>query len=204
MDGYSDDTALENVTVDGVNVTVGGVVVTVDVRGSPGDSQTTLIAFVLDDALKKSTVATFTSKSFLDFGTANYSSYAEAGYDFLGDLERRKTAPYVTVYCRRTEEGFTGNASIGYNAINPSGLTMKSYFDFKNLPSSTQQAYRIKPFLVVDAADLTNNQQTGSVVTTRLKVRGRGRSMRLKVESEVGKNFVLLGYGIVAGVNNVF
>jgi len=174
-------------------------VVTVLRAGTLANADTQLAALVYNNGFMS--IGLFSSETFLDWGTANYSSYAEAGYDFLGDLNLKKTAPYVTVYCRTTEEGFTGNETDGYEAINPSSLTMKAYWDFKTVPSSSQQAYRIKPFIIVDADDLTNNQQVGTVVTTRLKVRGKGRSMRLRFESEEGKNFVLLGYGVIAGVN---
>lgn len=150
------------------------------------------------------TVGLFTNNSFLDFGGLNYDSYAEAGYDFIGDLTLKKTAPYITVYCRSTEEGFTGNETDGYVAINPSSLIMKAYWDFKEDPSSSQQAYRLKPYMMVNTANLLDTQQDRSVVTTRLKVRGKGRSMRLRFESETGKNFVLLGYGVVVGANTSF
>ena len=150
------------------------------------------------------TVGLFTNKDFKDFETEDYQSYAEAGYDFIGDLTLKKTAPYVTVYCRSTEEGFVGNETIGYTPVNASSLIMKAYWDFKEEPSSSQQAYRVKPYAMVNTMNILDNQQDRSVVTTRLKVRGRGRSMRLRFESETGKNFVLLGYGVVVGANTTF
>lgn len=163
-----------------------------------------LAVWVRDGASGKATIGLFSSKDFLDFTDQDYDSYAEAGYDFMGDLVLKKTAPYITVYCRSTEEGYSGDINTGYNAINPSSLIMKAYWDFKENPSSSQQAYRIKPFNTVNPLDLGNNQQDRSVVTTRLKVRGKGRSMRLRFESETGKNFVLLGYGVIAGANTTF
>ena len=163
-----------------------------------------IIVWSRDSSTGFITVSLFTNKAFRDFGNLDYESYAEAGYDFVGDLTLKKTAPYITVYCRSTEEGFVGNETIGYDAINQSSLIMKAYWDFKEEPSSSQQAYRVKPYAMVNTMDLANNQQNRSVVTTRLKVRGRGRSMRLRFESETGKNFVLLGYGVVVGANSSF
>lgn len=145
----------------------------------------------------------FSSLTFQDFGN-NYDSYVEAGYFFAGDLTLKKNSPYVVVYCRSTEEGFTGNISTGFTPINPSSLIMKSYWDFKDNPSSSQQAYRIKPFALVNTSDLSDNQQPGTVVVTRLKIRGRGRNVRLRFESEEGKNFVFLGYSMVVAVNDRF
>jgi hypothetical protein len=54
---------------------------------------------------------------------------------------------------------------------------------------------------VVDANNLLNFDYPETVITTRMKVRGRGRSMRIKFESEQGKDFVLLGYSVLGGVN---
>ena len=145
----------------------------------------------------------FTGLEFKDFGTNEYSSYCVAGYDFAGDLERRKTSPYVTVFCRSTEEGFTSDGFGGFSTVHPSGLTMKALWDFKEettVPS--QSCYRVKPTPIVDSSDLENNQQDRSVVTTRLKLRGRGRSMRLRFDSVTGCDFVLLGYNVIQGVNN--
>lgn len=150
----------------------------------------------------KLTISSFTSKSFVDWETDDYDAYVVAGYDFGGDLLLKKTAPYITTYCRSTEEGFTGAPD--YETINPSGLFIEAYWDFKDYPSSRQQVYRIKPTPVLNTSDLTDNGQTKSVVVSRMKVRGSGRSMRLKYVAEDGKNFVLLGYSALIGSNARF
>jgi len=61
--------------------------------------------------------------------------------------------------------------------------------------------YRLKPNPVVDAGDLTDFDYPENVVTSRVKVRGRGRSIRLKYESEQGKDFILLGWSMIGGIN---
>ena len=206
MEGYSAPTA--NITVvdnsESIVVTSGSVVVTADGSTTVGSTSTTIVSYLYNITTGKITVGTFTSLTFKDFESANYQSFAVAGYDFLGDPERRKTAPYLTVFCRATEQGFSGNSNAGFTPINESGLLVTALWDFKETAYTTQQAYRVKPFVLVDETDLTNNQQDRSVVTTRLKIRGRGRSCRLRFESEDGKNFVLLGYGMIAGINNGF
>lgn len=154
---------------------------------------------VLTFSVNALTVSSFSSKRFVDWGTEDYDAYVECGYDFAGDLLLKKNSPYVVVLCRSTEEGF-GPAPV-YTTINPSGLFMEVYWDFKDYPSSRQQVYRIKPSPVINTTNLTDNGQTKSVVTSRMKVRGHGRSMRLKFIAESGKNFILLGYSTVVGVN---
>jgi hypothetical protein len=138
----------------------------------------------------------------VDWDTGQYDSFVETGYDFGGDLLLKKSAPYVTVYCRSTEEGFGGAPE--YTPINASGLFMEAYWDFKKLASTRQQVYRLKPTAVVNTEDLTDNNQTKTVVTSRLKVRGSGRSMRLRFDAEEGKNFILLGYSVLVGANARF
>lgn len=148
------------------------------------------------------TVSSFSSKEFVDWGTEDYSAYVECGYDFAGDLLLKKNSPYIVVLCRSTEEGY--GPAPNYTVINPSGLYMEAYWDFRDYPSSRQQVYRIKPSAVLDTSNLSDNGQTKSVVTSRMKVRGHGRSMRLKFIAEEGKNFVLLGYSALVGVNARF
>lgn len=165
--------------------------------GSPA-----IILIIRDGETNKMTMGSFTGEDFLDWGTANYSSYAEAGYDFMGDLLLKKTSPYITTYMRVTETAWEGNETDGYQPDKPSSMLVSSFWDFKNSSSSTpQQAYRFKSMPVVDSTNLLNFDYPESVITTRMKVRGRGRSMRIKFESEQGKDFILLGYSVLGGVN---
>lgn len=164
-----------------------------------------LVLLVRDGATGKLTMATFSSSSFLDWGTTNYVSYAEAGYEFLGDLLVQKTAPYVIVYMRMTEEGWTGDETNGYDPVRGSSLLVSAYWDFKRTSSWTpQQAYRYKVIPVVNTGDLNNFDYPHTVMTTKMKLTGRGRSMRLRFESEQGKDFILLGYGVLGGRNQRF
>jgi hypothetical protein len=48
---------------------------------------------------------------------------------------------------------------------------------------------------------LTNFNYPDTVISSRLKIRGSGRSVRLRFESEQGKDFVLIGYGVINAVN---
>ena len=146
----------------------------------------------------------FTSTGFNDWGEADYNSFAVAGYNFLGDLTLKKNTPFITVYSRVTETGFSGSGVSGYEAVRPSSLKVSTSWDFKEAFSASQQAYRLKYPVVVDPLNLDNFDYPEDVVTTRLKVRGHGRSVRVKFESEQGKDFVLIGYGVVTGANKRF
>ena len=198
--------ALDVVTTNGDDVvtTAGDDVISQQVAnvatGSPA-----IIAIIRDSATNKITMGSFTGNDFLDWGTTNYSSYAEAGYDFMGDLLLQKTAPYVTTYMRLTETAWEGNEQTGYEPNNPSSMFVTSFWDFKSASSSTpQQAYRFKRMPVVNSSNLLDFNHPESVIVTRMKLRGKGRSMRLKFESEQGKDFILLGFSVLGGVNSKF
>ena len=158
------------------------------------------LTFLVRDTTGQLTFAVFTDIDFLDWGSANYESYAESGYDFLGDLTLRKNLIYATIHMSVTEEGVTGNDVDGYEYIRPSSCLVSSYWDFKTTVSDTkQQAYRLKKLGVPESAGSFDYPFT--VTTSRLRIRGRGRSMRMRFESEQGKDFHLLGFDVIAGRN---
>ena len=144
------------------------------------------------------TFAEFTDQDFQDWGSADYSSYAEAAYNFMGDLETRKSSPYITTFMKDTATGWTDAGSGVYTVNRDSGLLVSAYFDFNTTPTSiAQQAFRRKNTPAVDTSDLSSWTYPRTVIPTRLKLRGRGRSMRLRFESEAGKDFHLLGYNVI-------
>ena len=205
--GFGADTLELDVTsnggLDDVVTSAGDDVVSSQISGfATGDPS--IVLLVRDGTTNKMTMASFSSTSFLDWGDTNYSSFAVTGYDFVGDLLTKKNAPYIAVYSRLTEEGFTGNEVDGYEPIRPSSLLVSAAWDFKDTFSSTQQAYRLKQPVVVNPSDLSNFSYPEDVITTRLKIRGHGRSMRIKYESEQGKDFILLGWGMIQGRNARF
>lgn len=203
--GYgSEDLTLDVVTSvgDDVVTSAGDDVVSIIPRPyTSGDAAIILLA--RDGATNKLTMAGFTSTDFVDWGDAAYVSYAEAGYDFIGDITTKKNAPYLVVYSRLTEEGFELSGG-EYVPIRPSSLLVSTAWDFKNFFAEPQQAYRLKYPVVVNVNDLTEFSYPEDVVTTRLKIRGHGRSVRLRYESEAGKDFILLGWGMVQAGNGRF
>ena len=193
-------------TFDGDDVvTSAGDDVVISTQTELSQADAAIVLMVYDGATGKMTMGLFSGTTFLDWGDSNYSSYAEAGYDFMGDLILKKNAPYIQVYLRPTETGYSGTDETGYTPVRESSLLVSSYWDFRtNTSSSPQQAYRLKYTPVVNESDLGTWDYPEKVVTTRLKMRGHGRSMRLRFESEQGKDFVLLGFGIINAVNQRF
>lgn len=176
--------------------------ITVQRTSQIASAASALALMVYNSGTGKLTMATFTGTDFLDWGSGDYSSFAEAGYDFLGDLVLKKSAPYIIVYLRPTEEGWTDNGDGTYSIIRDSSLEVSTYWDFrKTVSSAAQEAYRRKFTAVVDTGALTSFEYPDSIVATRLKCRGTGRNMRIRFASTSGKDFVLLGFGVLHGVN---
>jgi hypothetical protein len=201
--GYGVDNATYRVVdTPGVEVTASGAFVTVELPEPFIDSSSSLVFLVRDPVTDRLTMATLTDEDFLDWETENFISYAETGYDFLGDLASRKYAPYIVFYMRETETGWAGNDIDGYEPLNPSGLLVSCYWDFNKLPSSIpQQVYKRRQPILQGGPTFDS---PSTVVSSKIKVRGSGRSLRVRLESEQGKDFVFVGHSLVADVTNKF
>lgn len=141
--------------------------------------------------------AEFNDITFKDWGDNDATCYADAAYNFMGDLETRKSSPYITTFCKRTETGWEETGS-GYELVRTSSLKVSVYWDFKNIPASAaQEVYRLKYPLVVDPGDLSNVDYPQDTIITRIKPRGRGRVMRVRFEAQEGKDFHLLGWNVI-------
>jgi hypothetical protein len=172
-----------------------------DVYTTSSSQSSNLKYLIVDGTTGTLTFAEFTNVDFLDWSANNYQSYAEAAYNFLGDLETRKTVPYVTVFLKKTEESYTEVAG-QYVPIRDSSCLVSAYWDFKNYPTtSEQQAYRRKYTLPTPPEEINDPFE---VVITRLKLRGRGRVVRIRFESQDNKDFHLLGYNMIAARNGRF
>jgi len=195
------DNVVTNAGADNVVTNSGAdnVVVTRSFFSAAGDTE---IKFLVRDGDTGSlSVATITNTGFLDWNTEDYSSFAEAGYDFEDDLTTHKHGVYVTTYFDLTETGFTGNETTGYDPINPSSCLLQAFWDLKTASSSSQEVYRFLRPIIVDTGDLTTFNYPFSSIITRNRVRGRGRNLKLRFESTSGKDFRLQGYEVINAKN---
>lgn len=201
-DSYRSEEQAFDVVQGGDDIVVGSDDVVETLESADG-GEVDIVFFVKDG--DHMTMARFSSDNFLDWGSADYSSYAVGGYDFIGELILKKTAPYVVTYLRETETGWEGDENSGYTPTHESSLLFSVYWDYKKSPSSSpQQVYKRNKAIIVDSSDLSNFESPSTVITSRIKVRGRGRSMRFKIESESGKDFIYLGHGLLADVADRF
>jgi hypothetical protein len=165
-------TSTETQVVNGSDTVVNGadnVVATLYRDYLQGDSEIKVL--VRDGATGKMTFATFRGDTYLDWGEADYKSYAEAGYDFMGDMTTFKTAPYVTTYMRVTEDGYVANG-FGYDFINPSSCLMSVSWNLSKANSTPREIYKLKDVPVVDPNNLGSINYPTDTVVTKSKARG--------------------------------
>lgn len=150
------------------------------------------------------TLSKYSNSTFKDWVTAdtvgvNYVSYIITGYELLGDISHTKQVPYIVFYFNRTEDGFS---PVGGTLVldNQSGCLVQAQWDWCNSATSGKwgaqfQAYRLlRPYVPSGAGDTFDYGE--KVITTKNKLRGSGRAISLKIQSEAGKDMKLLGWSM--------
>lgn len=136
-----------------------------------------------------------------DIGYAYYS-YIQTGYELFQDTMRNKQLPYVYVYFRQSEQNFVASGG-DYTVDFPSSCKFRVKWDWSNSSASGRwsreiEAYRHRRVPPVNESDLSFNNGE-SVVYTRNRIRGSGKSIQFKFSnSEIGSNFDLLGWAVHA------
>jgi hypothetical protein len=203
--GYSVSATDSNVLkgTDEVIITAGDkVIITQDVVAS----RSTQFSFLtMRDA--SFTVSKFINKSFTEWELAgsgtgvSYSSYLVTGYELFGDIMRNKQIPYVFFYFNRTEDGFTDDGTM-LQIDNPSSCLVQAQWNWANSANSGKwgnqfQAYRLlRNYIPSGPADTFDYGD--AVIVTKNKLRGSGKTISLKIQSEVGKDMQILGWGVTA------
>lgn len=125
------------------------------------------------------------------------------GAQIAGDSAIHKQIPYLVIHMNRTE---TGTDSEGV-PINSSSCLFRTYWDWAHSEASNkvgqfQQAYRYrKPFN--GGVNATSYDNGFEVLTTKSKVRGRGRSFALYMETEPKKDCHILGWNLTINGDSV-
>ena len=154
------------------------------------------------------TVSLYKNTTFKDWVTAggagggvNYSSYLVTGYELFKDSTKRKQVPYIFFYFNKTEDGFSASGS-SFILDNQSSCLVQSQWNWANSANSGKwgaefQAYRLlRLYTPSGASDTFDNG--AAVITTKNKLRGSGKTLSLKIQSEVGKDMQLLGWTVQA------
>lgn len=199
------EVTLNVITNEGGTVVVGSDEVVVDLVAPLSSSSVSTVFLVRDTISNKMTMAVVSGSGFLDWGSTDYKSFAITGYNFSDSLVTKKTAPYIVFYLRETETGWVLNEDFSVSPVGESSMHVTCFWDFKKLPSSIpQQVYKRQQPIIASESDLDNFNSPASVISSRIKVRGRGKSLSLKFESERGKDFIYLGHGLITDASSRF
>ena len=149
----------------------------------------------------KWTFGLFNNGDFIDWeqddGTGlTYSSYLETGFELLGDMAAKKQTPIIHFFFGKTETATAGGA-----LVNPGSCFLTAKWDWTDSGntgkwSTKRQIYRLKRYF--DSGIITDEAPGQTVIVGREKIRGRGRAVQLRFESEAGKDFNLHGWQIYA------
>jgi hypothetical protein len=126
------------------------------------------------------------------------------GYVSGGDYQRYKQVPYITFHLNRTEDGFELD---GEDIVpsNQSSCLVQAQWEWANSVNSGRwgrqfQAYRYKRhYIPVDVNDPYDYGFT--TIVTKNKIRGKGKVLSLRIETEAGKDCQLLGWSGMLEVN---
>ena len=135
-----------------------------------------------------------------------YSAYLFTGFEILDDSQRQKQLNYITTHMERTETGFQ-DVDGDLLPINDSECWLTVHWDYHEGTFHTDkkitepvQIYRLgRDYIASGDTDSFDYKKT--VITTKNKIRGRGRSAQLLFRSPPDKNCILYGWGIPYLVN---
>ncbi len=147
---------------------------------------------------------TFVDWFSLDGVGTDSPAYLVTGYLSGGDYIRDKQAPYIQFYFIRTEDGFEDDGSGNLFPTNESSCIVQAQWEWANSAASNRwgrpfQAYRYKRlYMPSGAQDEFDNGML--VLTTKNKLRGKGKVLSLRISTEPGKDLRLLGWSMLVGV----
>lgn len=142
---------------------------------------------------------------YVDFDGNEQVPYVVTGTDNLQDFHRRKQAPVVHVFSKKTETGYT-DVSGDLVPVNPSSTKMTAIWDWSddNLNSASKvvghwdnqwQVYRHRRLYTPTGTSDTFNDGF-PVVVTRNKVRGSGRALQIRFDGEETYDSHILGWAV--------
>ena len=186
------------VNTENVETSTDVVIVNVDIEADR-DSQYAYLTLVGTNW----TISKYKDTSFVDWKTedatgVDYSSYLVTGYEYYGDIQKRKQVPYIQFYFERTEDGYSISGS-ELTLNNPSSCKVQAQWNWADSANSGKwgtefQAYRLlRNYIPENASDPFDYGD--KIIVTKNKLRGSGKVLSLYIKSEEGKDMKLQGWG---------
>lgn len=132
----------------------------------------------------------------VDFVGIDANAYLLTGAITAGDSSVDKQTPYITVHMYRTEKSVDDSLT----PIGESGCLLRSQWEWSNSVNSNKwspqyQVYRYpRGYMVGNSSDLYDNGF--ELISTKNKLRGRGRAVSLHFSTEPYKDCRILGWNL--------
>lgn len=193
--------AVDNIVAGNDNVVAGDDNVVISLPEKTGNPARIAYIGVETDVNGNSSVffANTVRFDFKDWGTVDAEAYLLTGYVSGGDTSREKQIPKLTLHFNRTETTATEEG-----VLNESSCQVQSQWEWTNDAfagkwSNPFQGYRLpRPQIRGIDQPIAEGVQ---VVTTKNKLRGRGKTVSLKFSTEENKDCQLLGWSMIAAAN---
>ena len=195
------------VVVDSDPVTVSGdpVVRTTTIR-STGISDRKYLTFITPTAGNNQTftLSQFRNGDFVDWEAADTigidpPAYLVTGHELLGDTARDKQGRYLVMHFKRTENSYVDDGSGNIVFDDPSSCLIQTRWEWSDHANGRYgpqfQAYRFTRPYISGGIGASFNYGF-EVISTKNKIRGKGKSLSFRIDSEAGKNMHILGWSI--------
>lgn len=133
-------------------------------------------------------------EDFLDFGLTEKPAYLITGWNMGGvGPARQKTALYLTVFAKRTEEVVDAD----FDPQKQSSIKMQTRWNFTdssgtNKWSDEYEVYRqLRPYFLSSPGSIEDGYP---LVITKNKIRGRGKALQIKWSAGTNKDMKLVGW----------
>lgn len=146
--------------------------------------------------------STFSDWKDVDSVGIDAKAYLKTGALTAGDSSIHKQAPLLVVHMERTEDSLNAE----YELNNQSSCLVRTEWDFATSAISNKfsplfQVYRYRRHFIPASIGAFDNGF--DIVTTRNKLRGRGRALSLYMETEPTKDCKLIGWNLSLNGNTV-
>jgi hypothetical protein len=149
----------------------------------------------------------FKNTSFKDFDLYDAPAVLLTGYLTGNTASSAKQIKNIIAHFVRTESGFIEGED-GLEFVNPSSCLVTAQWEWTNSATGGRwntpfEAYRLTvPYYPEDEDDPFDYGYT--VITSKTGIRGKGRALSLKFESQEEKNLHILGWGLEVKVDDQF
>ena len=203
---------IEGVVDSGVQVVDSGVPVETTLIEAVDGQRELLYLTILDiQPTITYTMSKYSDTDFIDWKTfdsvgIDAPATMITGYNGGGDFQRYKQVPYVSFHFEKTEDGFFTDGLGDIYPTHESSCKVQAQWEWANSATSGRwgkefQAYRQKrAYIPEDTNDLYDNGF--SVVTTKSKLRGKGKVLSLQINTEPLKDCRILGWSTITSVAN--